>query len=65
MQAAGGHMQKTFRKCADNGKEGGREQVAENVWNGGTALWYHGSPADPLLSSSREAAIFQLEAALA
>ena len=24
-------LQTTFRKCADNGKEGGRERQAENV----------------------------------
>ena len=30
-QTAGGYMQTTFRKCADNGKEGGRDGHAENV----------------------------------
>ena len=30
-QTAGGYMQTTFRKCADSGKEGGRDGHAENV----------------------------------
>ena len=30
-QTAGGYMQTTFRKCADSGKEGGRDGQAENV----------------------------------
>ena len=30
-QTAGGYMQTTFRKCADNGKEGGRDVQAENA----------------------------------
>ena len=28
---AGGYTQTTFRKCADSGKEGGRDGQAENV----------------------------------
>ena len=30
-QTTGGCMQTTFRKCADSGKEGGRDGHAENV----------------------------------
>ena len=30
-QTAGGYMQTTFRKCADSGKQGGRDGQAENV----------------------------------
>ena len=30
-QTAGGCMQTTFRKCTDNGKQGGRNGQAENV----------------------------------
>ena len=30
-QTTGGYMQTTFRKCADSGKQGGRNGQAENV----------------------------------